>query len=52
MLGAWIGNDIPYTIPWHSVLEKINTDLMRWEATHPTLEGKRHIISMLIGGRT
>ncbi|KAJ6557107.1 hypothetical protein B0H10DRAFT_1846948, partial [Mycena sp. CBHHK59/15] len=34
MLGAWIGNNIPYTTPWPSVLEKINTDLMRWQATH------------------
>ncbi|KAJ7182495.1 hypothetical protein C8R43DRAFT_818176, partial [Mycena crocata] len=24
----------------------------RWQTTHPTLEGKRHIISMVIGGRT
>jgi hypothetical protein len=52
MLGAWIGNNIPYTTPWPSVLEKMNTDLMCWQATHPTLEGKHHIISMVIGGRT
>jgi len=52
MLGAWIGNDIPYTTPWPLVLEKINADLMRWQATNPSLEGKRHIISMVIGGRT
>jgi hypothetical protein len=52
MLGAWIGNKIPYTTPWPSVLEKIDADLMHWETTYPTLEGKRHIISMIIGGWT
>ena len=32
ILGAWIGNNIPYTTPWPSVLEKINTNLLRWQA--------------------
>lgn len=52
MLGAWIGNDVPYITPWPSVLEKITRDLERWKASTPNLEGKRHIINMVIGGRT
>jgi hypothetical protein len=52
MLGAWIGNNAPYTTPWPSVLEKITGDLERWKMTSPSLEGKRHIINMVIGGRT
>jgi hypothetical protein len=52
MLGAWIGNSVPNITPWPSVLEKIAKDLERWKASAPTLEGKRHIINMVIGGRT
>ncbi|KAJ7814284.1 hypothetical protein B0H14DRAFT_2273959, partial [Mycena olivaceomarginata] len=36
---------------WPSVLEKITADLERWKSSAPTLEGKRHIINMVIGGR-
>ncbi len=34
------------------VLEKISSDLERWKLSKPSLEGKRHIINMVIGGRT
>jgi hypothetical protein len=47
--GAWIGT---YITPWPSVLDKIACDLERWKATKPTMEGKRHIVNMVIGGRT
>jgi hypothetical protein len=46
ILGAWIGNTAPYITPWPLVLEKIAGD------PNSSLEGKRHIISMAIGGRT
>jgi hypothetical protein len=52
MLGAWIGNKVPYITPWPAVLEKISADLERWRTSMSTLEGKRHIINMVIGGRT
>jgi hypothetical protein len=52
ILGAWIGNVVDYITPWPSVLEKITSDLERWKLTKPSLEGKRHIINMTIGGRT
>jgi hypothetical protein len=51
-LGAWIGNDVPYLTPWPEILEKIARDLTRWDTKKPTVEGRRHIINMLIGGRT
>ncbi|KAJ6606742.1 phosphatase 2C-like domain-containing protein [Mycena sp. CBHHK59/15] len=35
MLGAWIGNNVPYITPWPSVLEKITSDLERWKVTSP-----------------
>ncbi|KAJ7347197.1 hypothetical protein DFH08DRAFT_699624, partial [Mycena albidolilacea] len=50
MLGAWIGNIVPYITLWPSVLEKITNDLEQWKASAPTLEGKHHIINMVIGG--
>jgi hypothetical protein len=52
MLGAWIGNKVSSITPWPSMLEKIRGDLERWKTTTPSLEGKRHIINMVIGGRT
>jgi hypothetical protein len=52
LLGAWIGNIASYTKPWPSIIEKINRDLERWRMSSPTLEGRRHIVNMVIGGRT
>jgi hypothetical protein len=52
ILGGWIGNGVRYITPWPSVMEKIASDLERWKATKPSLEGRRHIINMVIGGRS
>ncbi len=38
--------------PWPSVLDKITGDLEKWKVTSPSLEGKRHVINMVLGGRT
>lgn len=51
-LGAWVGNDVPYLTPWPEVIGKISRDLDRWNSKKPTLEGRRHIINMVIGGKT
>jgi len=37
---------------WSPILEKSDRALARWELTHPTQEGKRLIITMVIGGYT
>jgi hypothetical protein len=52
ILGAWLGNNVTYLTPWPATIDKIRNDLERWEVTEPNLEGKRHIISMLVGGRS
>ncbi|KAJ7347258.1 hypothetical protein DFH08DRAFT_699550 [Mycena albidolilacea] len=52
VLGAWVGNDVPYLTPWPKVIEKISRDLIQWNTQKPTLEGRRHVINMSIGGRT
>jgi hypothetical protein len=51
-LGAWVGNDVPYLTPWPEVIENISRDLDCWNSKKPTLEGCRHIINMVIGGKT
>jgi hypothetical protein len=52
MLGAWIGNAVSYLTPWPSTVDKIRNDLERWKLTNPSIEGKRHIINMFVGGRS
>ncbi|KAJ8587400.1 hypothetical protein M405DRAFT_852875 [Rhizopogon salebrosus TDB-379] len=51
-LGAWIGNDLDATTPWEPILDKIATRLNHWNLGHPTLDGKRLIIQMIVGGMT
>ncbi|EIN07928.1 hypothetical protein PUNSTDRAFT_37949, partial [Punctularia strigosozonata HHB-11173 SS5] len=51
-LGAWIGNEIDDATPWGPVIEKIDAALTRWERGHPTLEGRRLIVQMVVGGMT
>ncbi|KIK36516.1 hypothetical protein CY34DRAFT_94245 [Suillus luteus UH-Slu-Lm8-n1] len=51
-LGAWIGNKTDNTTPWEPVLNNINTALKRWKNGHPTLDGKKLIIQMIVGGMT
>jgi ribonuclease HI/exonuclease III len=51
-LGARIGNDGDDMEPWSVVLDKIQADLDRWQRGNPTLDGKRHIVQMVVGGRT
>lgn len=33
-------------------MEKIVTDLKRWDRSHPTINGRCLIIGMVVGGRT
>src|SRR6266851_3144393 len=52
MLGAWIGNKTEDLTPWEPIIDKINTKLERWKKTHPTLNGRKVITQMIIGGHT
>ncbi|KAI0054546.1 hypothetical protein BV25DRAFT_1780545, partial [Artomyces pyxidatus] len=51
-LGAWIGNDVDNATPWSPVLDKINAALTRWIQPYPTLDSKRLILQMVVGGMT
>ncbi|KIK32999.1 hypothetical protein CY34DRAFT_27120 [Suillus luteus UH-Slu-Lm8-n1] len=52
LLGAWIDNKTDDTTPWESVLNNINIALKRWKNDYPTLDGKRLIVQMIVGGMT
>ncbi|KAE9387764.1 hypothetical protein BT96DRAFT_761370, partial [Gymnopus androsaceus JB14] len=52
ILGAWFGNKISSEQVWTPVLEKIDTNLARWAKSGPTMEGRRHIVQMVVGGMT
>jgi ribonuclease HI/exonuclease III len=51
-LGARIGNNGDELQPWSTILDKIEADLDRWNKGHPTLDGKKHIVQMVVGGKT
>jgi hypothetical protein len=52
LLGAWLGNKVNNADPWGPVLEKVEKHLNRWEKGHPTMEGRRLIIQMIVAGMT
>jgi hypothetical protein len=52
ILCAWIGNGIDSAVPWIPVVEKIERALERWNKSHPSIEGRRLIIQMVVGGTT
>jgi hypothetical protein len=51
-LGAWIGNNIEQATSWEPVLEKIKQNLKKWNMCNPSLDGKRLIVQMIVGGMT
>ncbi|KIM41162.1 hypothetical protein M413DRAFT_44067, partial [Hebeloma cylindrosporum] len=52
ILGAYVGNGIPQLAVWTPILEKIDAKLQQWGKSHPTQDGKRLIINMVVGGLT
>ncbi len=59
ILGAFFGNGVDQIDIWTLVLTKIvamKKPLMhaieRWKAGHATLQGKKHVVQMIIGGMT
>jgi hypothetical protein len=52
ILGAWVGNKINAESIWVPLIEKIDSALDRWERVNPTIEGRKIIIQMVIGGMT
>ena len=52
VLGAWIGNKVDQTQPWSPIIDKIQERLKQWAVANPTLDTKRLIIQMIVGGMT
>ncbi|KAF5376294.1 hypothetical protein D9615_008538 [Tricholomella constricta] len=52
ILGAWYRNGAEAEGPWSIVLDKIDASLERWERSNPTIEGRKLITSMVVGGMT
>ncbi|EJD40270.1 hypothetical protein AURDEDRAFT_31809, partial [Auricularia subglabra TFB-10046 SS5] len=52
ILGIFAGNDVDDEEPWLRVLKKVSDQLVRWDNTHPTLEGRRSLIQAYVGGGT
>lgn len=52
ILGAWVGNKIDAQNIWNTQIEKIDNALAKWERSHPTMEGRKLIVQLVIGGMT
>ncbi|KAF9266933.1 hypothetical protein L218DRAFT_1066742, partial [Marasmius fiardii PR-910] len=52
ILGAWIGNGVDQPGVWTTTIEKIDRAPDQWKKGHPTMEGRRLIIQIVIGGMT
>ncbi|KII84251.1 hypothetical protein PLICRDRAFT_80310, partial [Plicaturopsis crispa FD-325 SS-3] len=52
ILGAWVGNNADQAESWNNVVAKINTSLTQWGKSHPTPDGRRLIILMVVAGMT
>ncbi len=52
VLGAYVGNAVDNLEVWTGTLEKIDQQLRQWAKSHPTHEGKRLIVNMVVGGLT
>lgn len=47
-----MGNKVNQLVVWTPTLEKIDQGLKCWSKSHPTQDGKRLIIGMVVGGLT
>lgn len=52
ILGGWIGNKLDGQAPWVTIVEKVEKNLTRWGRSHPTMDGRKLIIQMIVGGMT
>jgi len=52
ILGTWIGNKMDNENVWSVQLNKIDHALEEWEKSNPTIEGRKLIIQMVVGGMT
>src|ERR1700722_1930418 len=52
ILGAWIGNKVEQNGIWSCTMDKIEGNLQQWAKSHPTIEGRRLIVQMVVAGMT
>ncbi|KAI0685470.1 hypothetical protein C8T65DRAFT_546944, partial [Cerioporus squamosus] len=52
ILGAFIGNGVEQCEVWTPTLAKLEGVLDRWKQGISTLEGRRHVVQMFVGGMT
>lgn len=52
ILGAWFGNEADAAQPWAPIPEKIDAALENWSHSNPGMQGRKHIIQMVVGGMT
>ncbi|KAI0830484.1 hypothetical protein BC628DRAFT_1407977 [Trametes gibbosa] len=50
ILGAWLGNGVNESEIWAPKIEKILTVTNHWKNVTTTLNGKRHVVQMMVGG--
>ena len=51
-LGAWIGNHANNATPWEPILATIKARLEFWKKSWPTMDGRKTIIQVVVGGCT
>ncbi len=51
-LGAWIGNNCDEDVPWIRMIQVLERNLTFWSRRNPTLNGRKLIVGMEIGGRS
>ena len=52
ILGAWLGNKTNASTPWEPIIDKIHKALTRYGKSHPTLNGRKVIAQIIVGGCT
>ncbi|KAH9853635.1 hypothetical protein C2E23DRAFT_712855, partial [Lenzites betulinus] len=52
ILGAFFGNGVSDIAVWTPKIDKLVSALERWKVGRTTLEGKRHVSQMMVGGMT
>ncbi|EJF63489.1 hypothetical protein DICSQDRAFT_145731 [Dichomitus squalens LYAD-421 SS1] len=52
ILGGFFGNGIDQMTVWSPQIAKVAAAITRWKKGHATLDGKRHVIQMVVAGMT